>query len=416
MKGEVKMKYITFPFLLITLLITNSYSNWYFQTSGTTVTLSCVYFASADVGFIAGNNGVILKTTNKGANWQALNSGTTGNLYSVRFINTSTGFVAGDNLILKTTNSGASWQVNHSISGITLRTIFFLNASTGYAAGSGGVVLKTTNMGGSWNSQVINSPDTYTSIFFSNPNTGYVVGLDSRYYKSTNSGVNWSAKTTFVSKHYFSVQFLNASTGFIVGGWTNSTIIRSDDAGENWTNLLGNAFGVRLYSGSFIDVDHGLVVGREGTIMRSTNGGYNWVNETSGTNVYLYGVQYLDSVAAYAVGENGVILSTLNLIGIKPISSEVPDKFSLYQNYPNPFNPQTKIKFDIPPVGQRHAFDVRLVVYDALGREIATLVNEELKPGTYEVSWEGSNYPSGVYFYKLSAGDYIKTKKMILLK
>jgi photosystem II stability/assembly factor-like uncharacterized protein len=408
------MKYITFPFLLITLLITNSYSNWYFQTSGTTVTLNCVYFASADVGFIAGNNGVILKTTNKGANWQTLNSGTTGNLYSVRFINTSTGFVAGDNLISKTTNGGSSWQVIQS--SITLRTIFFLNSSTGYAAGSGGVVLKTTNTGGSWNSQVINSPDTYTSIFFSNPNTGYVVGLDSRYYKSTNSGVNWSAKVTFVSKHYFSVQFLNASTGFIVGGWTNSTIIRSDDAGENWVNLLDSAFGVRLYSGSFLDVNRGLVVGRYGTILRTVDGGYNWLSETSGTNVYLYGVQYMDSVAAYAVGENGVILSTLNLIGINPISSEVPERFSLYQNYPNPFNPVTIIKFDIPPSKGARGMMVRLLIYDILGRELTALVNEELKPGTYEVSWDGSNYPSGVYFYRLTAGDYTETRKMILLK
>jgi photosystem II stability/assembly factor-like uncharacterized protein len=410
------MKYITFPFLLITLLITNSYSNWYFQTSGTTVTLNCVYFASADIGFIAGNSGVILKTTNKGANWQSLNSGTTGNLYSVRFINTSTGFAAGDNLILKTTNGGASWQVNHNISGISLRTIFFLNASTGYAAGSGGVVLKTTNTGGSWNMQVIYSPDVYTSIFFSNPNTGYLVGLDSRYYKSTNSGVNWSAKVTFVSKHYFSVQFLNDSTGFIVGGWVNSTIIRSDDGGENWINLLGNAFGVRLYSGSFLDVDQGLVVGRYGTIMRTKNGGYNWLTETSGTNVYLYGVQYLDTSTAYAVGDTGVILSTLNLIGIKPINSEVPNQFSLSQNYPNPFNPSTKIRFDIPPSKGARGMMVRLTIYDALGRDISTLVNEGLKPGIYEVSWDGSNYPSGVYFYKLSAGDYIETKKMILLK
>ncbi len=410
------MKYITFPFLLITLLITGSYSNWYFQTSGTTVTLNSVYFASADIGFICGNSGVILKTTNKGANWQTLSSGTTGNLYSVRFINTSTGFAAGDNLILKTTNGGVSWQVNHNISGISLRTIFFLNASTGYAAGSGGAVLKTTNTGVSWSVLVISPPDTYTSIFFSNPSTGYVVGLDSRYYKSTNSGVNWSAKTTYVSKHYFSVQFLNASTGFIVGGWSSSTIIRSEDGGENWVNLLDSAFGVRLYSGSFLDVDHGLVVGRYGTIMRTIDGGYNWLNETSGTNVYLYGVQYLDSVAAYAVGENGVILSTLNLIGIKPISSEVPDKFSLHQNYPNPFNPSTRIRFDIPPSRGARGVTAKMKFYDVLGREISTLVNEKLIPGTYEVLWDGSNYPSGVYFYKLSAGDYIETRKMILLK
>jgi hypothetical protein len=106
-------------------------------------------------------------------------------------------------------------------------------------------------------------------------------------------------------------------------------------------------------------------------------------------------------------------------IGIKQISSEIPDKFNLSQNYPNPFNPSTKIKFDIPnfPLmkGVR-GMSVRLTIYDLLGREVATLVNRQLQPGTYEVEWDGTNYPSGVYFYKLSAGDYIETKKMVLVK
>jgi hypothetical protein len=108
------------------------------------------------------------------------------------------------------------------------------------------------------------------------------------------------------------------------------------------------------------------------------------------------------------------------VIGVEPISSEIPQQFMLYQNYPNPFNPITKIKFSIPAVGQRHAFDVRLVIYDILGREIEVLVNESatgsLKPGTYEVEWNGSDYPSGVYFYKLISGDYSETRKMVLLK
>jgi len=103
-------------------------------------------------------------------------------------------------------------------------------------------------------------------------------------------------------------------------------------------------------------------------------------------------------------------------IGIQPISNEVPDKFMLYQNYPNPFNPSTKIRFAIPSVGQRHAFDVQLVIYDVLGREIAALVNEELNPGTYEVEWLAESYPSGVYFYTISSGNYYDSKKMLLIK
>ena len=105
--------------------------------------------------------------------------------------------------------------------------------------------------------------------------------------------------------------------------------------------------------------------------------------------------------------------------GIKPISSELPDNYILYQNYPNPFNPGTKIKFSIPflPLDKGEAEGVvRLTIYDNLGREVATLVNEKLSPGTYEVEWDASNYPSGVYFYKFTSGDFSQTKKMLLIK
>ena len=98
-------------------------------------------------------------------------------------------------------------------------------------------------------------------------------------------------------------------------------------------------------------------------------------------------------------------------VGIQPTSTNVPDKFSLYQNYPNPFNPATTIKFDI-----RTAAFTKLSVFDILGREIQTLVNEELKTGSYSLVFDGSVYNSGVYFYRLASGDFIETKRMILTK
>ena len=108
-------------------------------------------------------------------------------------------------------------------------------------------------------------------------------------------------------------------------------------------------------------------------------------------------------------------------IGIQPISSETPNQFSLSQNYPNPFNPTTKIKFSIPtllnpPERGKFGREVSLIVYDMLGKEVATLVNEQLKPGTYEVDFDGSNYASGIYFYKLVAGEFAETKRMVLIK
>jgi len=102
-----------------------------------------------------------------------------------------------------------------------------------------------------------------------------------------------------------------------------------------------------------------------------------------------------------------------NPVGIINLNGNVPSKFALSQNYPNPFNPSTKIKFDIPGSSAVQAF---LSVFDVLGRELTTLVNEQLKPGRYEISWDASNYPSGVYFYKLTSGSFTETKKMSLIK
>lgn len=101
-------------------------------------------------------------------------------------------------------------------------------------------------------------------------------------------------------------------------------------------------------------------------------------------------------------------------IGIIQISNQVPDKFNLSQNYPNPFNPSTKIKFAIPSVNRNG--NTKLVVYDMLGREVSVLVNRQLTPGTYEVSFDASEIPSGVYFYKLTSSDFVQTKRMVLIK
>jgi len=83
----------------------------------------------------------------------------------------------------------------------------------------------------------------------------------------------------------------------------------------------------------------------------------------------------------------------------------------LYQNYPNPFNPVTKIMYDV----SRQSF-ITIRIYDILGREAAVLVNETKQQGSYEVSWDASNFPSGVYFYELQAGTFTERKKMVLIK
>lgn len=107
---------------------------------------------------------------------------------------------------------------------------------------------------------------------------------------------------------------------------------------------------------------------------------------------------------------------TTQPIGIIIISTELPKEFKLHNNYPNPFNPVTKIRFDIPAKEGNFTSNARLSVYDIMGREIAVLINEHLKPGIYETDWNASLFASGVYFYRLNYGEFSDIKKMILIK
>jgi serine protease AprX len=103
----------------------------------------------------------------------------------------------------------------------------------------------------------------------------------------------------------------------------------------------------------------------------------------------------------------------ITLVGIEPVSGEIPKEFKLYNNYPNPFNPITVIKFDIPG---NHISNTKLAIYDLLGREAAVLMKEELKPGKYQIAWDASAFSSGVYFYKIVSGEFSDIKKLIILK
>ncbi len=115
---------------------------------------------------------------------------------------------------------------------------------------------------------------------------------------------------------------------------------------------------------------------------------------------------------------NGTVYGDTTVVSVEDETPNLPTEFYLSQNYPNPFNPSTKIKFTIPNVGRRGSstYNVTLKVYDVLGKEVATLVNEELPPGEYEIEFDATGLPSGVYFYQLKAGNFIQTKKMILLR
>ncbi len=190
-----------------------------------------------------------------------------------------------------------------------------------------------------------------------------------------------------------------------------------------------------------------------GGIFRSTNNGANWSEESSGlpTNAYVYNIAISDTNIFAGIDGSGVFLSTnkganwtitgltdpevLTLLAsgtdlfagtsggvwrrplsemitsVENKSNDIPSKFILEQNHPNPFNPSTSIQYAI----SSNQF-VQLKVYDVIGNEVATLVNEEKPAGNYEVSFNASRLSSGIYFYKLQAGSFVETKKMILIK
>ncbi len=134
---------------------------------------------------------------------------------------------------------------------------------------------------------------------------------------------------------------------------------------------------------------------------------YKFVDKTAASGKYFYRLKQVDVNGSYEY--SNIIEANLGL----------PSKFSLSQNYPNPFNPATTIKYTVPvAVKTLHATSqlVQLKIYDVLGKEVVTLVNKQQSPGNYSVTFNASNLPSGIYFYKLTAGNFSQIRKMILLK
>jgi len=131
---------------------------------------------------------------------------------------------------------------------------------------------------------------------------------------------------------------------------------------------------------------------------------------------WLYGVWVTDANSGIVVGEGGAILHTssdgMTWVEDRPTSSSAtPNHVALEQNYPNPFNPSTTIRYALP---QRS--HVRLAVFNTIGQQVATLVNEEVEAGYHEVTFDASGLASGVYFYRLQARDFVQTRKLCLIR
>ena len=362
-------------------------SNIQFQQipSGTTQQLNSVRLSNTSYQnniAIAGNNGTVLVSSNTGLNWIIKTPVTSANLNAVD--HSYWLFAVGDNGTILYASELITGNLVSRSSGTThnLRavTISSVNNQRIITAGDKGTILRSTNSGFNWEN--VSIPDTTFNFYAISQRNSYqmqsgdrfvAVGSGGRIYKSTDIGATWQQKTSGTTSTLRSIYFLTLDSGVAVGD--NGTIRITTNGGESWfTDPFFNSPSTRNYK--FVSCVH------------------------KQTNTF-----YAMSDSIFYVSDEPVIA------GINNISSEIPENFSLLQNYPNPFNPVTMLKFQIP----RNGF-VKLTVFDMLGKEIETLVNEDLHAGTYEYEWNGINMPSGVYFYKLTAGNFTETRKMIMIK
>jgi len=444
---------ITFTLIFTTILLLgfavplNPAGNWYQQfmpnIGGRQIT--DITFTDSLNGYAITNRlsladtSIILRTTNRGDNWFYTHSDS-GVIYNnIQFVNQNTGFVSGYIYIggsfkmKKTTDMGLSWFNINAPFDVSAYDMFTLNQDTIWLVDkeslSGGVYF-TSNGGTNWTRQFnvgTNNPD---HIYMYNRDIGFVsqAGVGGRLYKTTNSGVNW---TLLAGDYFTDMYFADSLTGWKCSGLMKKTT----DGGLSWLIQELPSGGILINPGvtklSGINRDTIWAVGAtaffgagqfRGLLYRTTNGGNNWLFQIPDTTIHivLYNhIQFLNNNIGWAYANNSGVHTTTGgdpvwIIGIEQISTEVPQEFNLYQNYPNPFNPTTTIKFSIP--ASSSVAQTFLSVYNTLGEEISTLVNQQLSPGTYSVDWNASNYPSGIYFCKLTSGDFSAVKKMILVK
>jgi photosystem II stability/assembly factor-like uncharacterized protein len=380
-------------------------------------TLTAVSFTDANNGTAVGLGGTILRTTTGGWNWTWVSqpSGTTRNLWGVSFTDANTGTAVGGEGTIGRTN----W-----LWGVT-----FTDAGTGTAVGGEGTILRTTDGGATWVSQSSGTEYSLDGVCFTDASTGTAVGggwnSDSGssvgvILRTTDGGATWVRSWRGAGVHLFAVAFTDNDTGTVVG--TEGTILRTTDGGITWVSQSSGT-SVMLKGVSFTDANRGTVVGGMGyggdwggVILRTTDGGETWLNQWNDETPGFFDVCFTEAYKGTVVGSDGTILRT-RTGGVTSVNEdsradrEAPKDFLVEQNYPNPFNPGTTIEFTLP-----HAGFVTLKVYNVAGQEVATLLEGNHAAGIIKTTWDASGLPSGAYFYRLTAGEYVQTKKAVLMK
>lgn len=375
----------------------------------------------------------IIKSLDKGETWRLVKNIDGDYLGSIAFVDSKNGWAVGGGSaypnIYSTKDGGENWVSQRSPVGHRLHCVATIDANNVLAVGDGGTILKTSNSGTEWtkvNSQVNTS---FRGIYFINKDNGWIVG-GYQILKSNDGGTTWDFQRNYeFGENITSVYFINQYIGWACGGLSEGLgkglILKTTDGGMNWKRMViaeeSNSEGIHFSSIKFINDKVGWVVGSK-SIYKSTDGGETWLAQIANPiPESLFSIDLLNENEGIIVGNNESILKTVNgggtISGVDVLNDLINPDYQLSQNYPNPFNPTTTISFSIPKSQY-----VTLKVYDILGREVSTLVNEEKQPGNYNVQFEGSNLSSGVYYYQIRAvptnGEkfFFQTKKMILLR
>lgn len=418
-------------FLFIFILSTSSSSQWIriFDIPHGYVT---AFADNGNILYAMINYEGVYKSTDNGINWAKSDNG-----ISYLFLNTivakdSLVFVGTDTGIFRSTNFGNNWVLLNTFlisTNVLVIANNFLFAGT-YMQG----IFRSSDWGENWipvnDSLPTFYPHTY-SLAYSNNNL--YAGIESfvpskserirHIYKSTNFGSSWFITSQDIDS--IRMYRLYACDNLVLAGSLRDFYI-STNFGVNWRVVPEIPVADGYFGLSSIGTKNIFVSSIQSGFYVSNNYGQNWILKNDGLNgntAILTSYRYGDFLflATSDVGGYRAIYRrpVLEVINIRKLSSNIPDMFKLYQNYPNPFNPTTIIKYNIPKLSSPHVLGGDLVVlkvFDILGRETVTLVNEKQSPGTYEVSFDGSKLSSGIYFYRIQADNFVQTNRMVLIK
>jgi len=415
-----------------------------FPVTDTLLQNTTVIFINKNVGWIITSGSPkfgsfstkLFETKNGGLLWNLkINFNDGPSLYSTYVLNTDNfWFMGRGGDLVFSKNMGLNWDTsrvtygNIYTSGYFFTTLYFFTDKKGIAFND--YRWYTSDGGYIWTK----SEDTLTNflaptdVYFLNDSLGWIVSdinailFDVGYIaNTTNGGRTWAYQDS-ISHLMYGVDFIDSLKGYAVGTnrwFSNGYIYSTIDGGKNWEYLqydnVGSFWDIR-----FLDNLNGWISG-SGKILRTSDGGENWEIQVEGMQTDFRQLLILkkDKVA-YALGKdwNGKTHTLLradlsNLTEVISDAKILPVGYKLFQNYPNPFNPSTTLSYQIPS----NSF-VTLKVYDVLGNEVSTLVNEWQEVGSYNAQFptSGMQLASGMYFYTLTAGKFTDTKKFILIK